>query len=360
MRVPERFRAGITRYRPADADALRQFHVRMRDEHSHEIGPAKFEWMFDRNPCRSPEGPGLWICRREQLVVGQQAEFRYDLSIRGQRQAAVWATDLMVDPAFRMRGVGPALMAAHLAGHRIAGGVNVSIDAYRMFLRAGFTDLGFVPVYVRPLDWRRTLRIAPVSPRLRRLSAAAAPVLRAFDLALGAVVRRSGTRLVPIDHFDDRVDSVWRAAAAAYPVLAWRDAAVLRWKLDERSDHDQLRRFLLVREETAVGYVVLRNDTTQRSTEPIAHVEDYLAPPRLVVPLLAHAAARARADGAIALVCKTLNAPADRRLRAVGFVQRQLGLGQPIRFMIHCTDAPELCALVCDPHNWLITAADIV
>jgi hypothetical protein len=30
----------------------------------------------------------------------------------------------------------------------------------------------------------------------------------------------------------------------------------------------------------------------------------------------------------------------------------------PIRFMVHCSDEPGICALVSDPDSWFVTAAD--
>jgi hypothetical protein len=55
---------------------------------------------------------------------------------------------------------------------------------------------------------------------------------------------------------------------------------------------------------------------------------------------------------------KTRNVPANRFLRVAGFVQRPPGGGGPIRFMVHCTDDDDVCALLRDPDRWLITSTD--
>lgn len=66
----------------------------------------------------------------------------------------------------------------------------------------------------------------------------------------------------------------------------------------------------------------------------------------------------ARRHGAVAMSVKTRNVPADRHLRAAGFVRRDRAADDPIRFMVRCADDPAVCALVDDPGSWFITSAD--
>jgi hypothetical protein len=87
-------------------------------------------------------------------------------------------------------------------------------------------------------------------------------------------------------------------------------------------------------------------------------VVDYLAPARWVAPLLVAAGVAARRDGAVAMSVKTRNRPADRYLRAAGFIRRRKGADDPIRFMVHCTDSEDVYGLVTDPNRWLVTSAD--
>jgi hypothetical protein len=105
-----------------------------------------------------------------------------------------------------------------------------------------------------------------------------------------------------------------------------------------------------------LGYVVFRMAGTQH--ERTAVVVDYLAPPRLVAPMLLAAAGEARRQGAIALSVKTRNEPADRYLRLAGFLRRDRGADAPIRFMVHCTAGSDLCGKVSSPASWFVTSAD--
>lgn len=358
-RVPARYLTGIARYRDGDADDLRAFQERMFGPGARQLDRARQSWLFERNPCRSPDGIGLWVCRRDGVIVGQQAEIPFALSIGGVRRPAVWSIDLMVEDAWRIRGVGPGLVATQLAERSLAGGLNVSDKGKRTYDRAGWTDLGIVPVYVRPLAVGRAVRLAPVPPQLRRLAPMVDPPLRAFDRTLARAARWAGVALEPVERFDDRVDAVWAAAARDYPVLAVRDAATTRWRLDDRPDRHLLRRFLLTRRGSPLGYVALR--PTSRAGDRAVAVVDYLAPVRWVAPLLALAAVAARDDGAVALLCKTRNPAADRSLRCAGFVRRSAVADPPIRFVFRCdedVEGPEVARLVSDPDNWLVTAAD--
>jgi hypothetical protein len=90
---------------------------------------------------------------------------------------------------------------------------------------------------------------------------------------------------------------------------------------------------------------------------PTAVIVDYLAAPRWVAPLLVAAGGVARRQGAVAMSVKTRNEPADRHLRTAGFVRRQRGTDEPVRFMVRCND-PVVAPLVNEPANWFVTSAD--
>jgi hypothetical protein len=376
--VPERFRAGIVRAGLDDHDELHTFRLHAFGSGTRQVDRARQAWL-DANPCAGPDGPGLWICRRGGAIVGQQAEIPLDLQVGRDRRRAAWAVDLMVDQAWQLRGIGPGLIATQMAEHTIALGLNLSDKGFAAYTKTGWTDLGIVPVYVRPLDARKALAAAPVSRRWRRLAPVAGPTLRTADALAAGTLRSTGTRLVPVNRLDERVDAVWAAAADHYPVLVRRDLSALAWRIDQRPDRDRLQRFYLMRRNRPLGYVVLRPTTWQgppdrslysltsgvaqspeRRDLPVVQVVDYLAPPRWVTSLMLAAGRAARRSGAVAMVVKTRNASADRRLRAAGFMRRDqvTATDMPIRFMAHCTDEAGICALVTDPDSWFVTAAD--
>ena len=355
MTVHERFKVGIARFRPSDAGELAEFQRSAFGEGSRQLDPERFEWLYERNPGHHDADPGLWVCRRNGVVVGQQAEIGFDAKIGDEQRPAVWAIDLMVDPEWRVRGIGPGLVDTHLQQRDVVVGVTPSEDAIKLYERFEWTDVGTVPSYLRPLDIRRTFQLAPVPARLRRFGPVLAPVLRIVDAVLRLVLRLAGLRLTQVDRFDERVDEVWARSSPDYPVLACRDTAHVRWRFDECPDAGELQRYHLTRGRRTLGYVVLQPG--ERWDHPVSLVVDYLAPRRWVAPLLTCAAHEARRQGAFALVCRTLNHPADRWLRLALFIRRGMGVAAPLRLLVHCT-TPVTGAVLANPDGWLLTAAD--
>lgn len=357
MTVPARFKAGIEPFGPDDADDLAAFQRATFGAGGRQLDPARSAWLFERNPHRTEGSTGIWICRRKGEIVGQQAEIAFRLVAGGREYAAGWAIDLMVAPEWRIRGVGPGLTAAYSEQRSCVAGLTQNEDAVNIYRRAGWADLGSVPVLMRPLDAAELVRRAPFAARLRR----AAPVLglggRVVDAVLAGGARLAGLRLVPVDSFDERVDQVWERSAPDYAVLSRRDATTVRWYFDERPEAAEYRRFYLVRGATVLGYVALR--ATEHWGGTTMSVIDYLAPARWVAPLLTLAGHWARRQGAFALMCRTRCAPAERSLRAAGFLERGQSGASPLRFFALCTVPDEaVTAAVARPEAWFVTAAD--
>jgi len=356
--VPQRFKAGITRYGPDDAADLADFQRHNFGDDARQLDPARFDWLFESNPHRQDgEGPALWICRRKDEIVGQQAEIPFTLVVDGAALPGGWAIDLMVAPDWRIRGVGPGLVSAHADESGLLVGLTQNQDAAGIYVTDGWTEVGSVPVYLRPVDARALLLTAPSMARLRPLAPVVGLGVRAVDLALGGLRRALGLKLVPVDRFDDRVDEVWERSAPHYDVLSRRDRTAVAWSFDQRPDADAHRRHYLVRGSKTLGYVVLRE--TQHWGGKTMAVVDYLAPPRWVPPLLTLAAHEARRQGAFAMMCRTLCAPADRVLRLSGFSRRGLDVSSPLRMFVHCPDGDDAVqASVGRSGDWFLTAAD--
>jgi hypothetical protein len=192
---------------------------------------------------------------------------------------------------------------------------------------------------------------------MRAAALFAAPTLKAARVVFGAAAGISGTRLVPIGEFDEHVDEVWRAVSGRYRVIARRDARILGWWFDENPRAGAIRRFYLMRRGEVLGYVVLRMDSWK--DEPVMVVLDYLVAPRWAIPLFALAVARAREEGSIALVCRTLNQPIDLTLRGMGFVRLGSASGGPVRLMVNpVQDDGSFRPALSDPKGWFLTSGD--
>ena len=356
MRMPTALLAGIRRYRADDAADLADFQLRTFGPDTRQVDRARDAWLFDRNPYRSGDDRDMWVCRRDDTIVGQQAAIPFVLQVGAVDHPAAWGIDLMVADEWRMRGPGPALLTTMLAEHPIVGVVNMSDAGYALCQGMGFTDLGIIPVYLRPLDLVRAADLGGLPGGARRVAPVAGPLLRAADTAAVAALRAAGVRLERVDRFDERVDEVWRVATQAGDVMmARRDAQAVAWSIDERPDRDRMQRYYLVRRGRTLGYVVLRTSSSAETHGVV--VVDYLAPPRWVAPMLVAAGVDARRQGAVAMSVKTRNEAADRYLRAAGFVRRARGADHPIRFMVYCRD-DELRSQLAERGRWYTTSAD--
>jgi GNAT superfamily N-acetyltransferase len=358
MSVEARFGHGVERFGPADGEELTRFQKRWFGAGSRQADPAQFAWLFEANPCRPTEGPELWVCRRNGAIVGQQSGIPFDLLVDRRTIRGSWGIDLMVDEGWRLRGVGPALMRTHVDSNRLVAGVNMSEAAYRVYRRWRWIEVGALTTYVRPIDTRRSLRVSPLEFRGKRAAGLfAAPTLKVASVVFGAAAGISGTKLVPIGEFDERVDGVWRAVSGRYRVIARRDARIVRWWFDQNPMSAGFGRFYLMRRGEVLGYVVLRLDSWK--DEPVMVVLDYLVPPRWAIPLFALAVAHAREEGAIALVCRTLNQPIDLTLRGMGFVRLGSASGGPVRLMVNpVQDDGALRPALSDPRGWFLTSGD--
>lgn len=348
MKPSTRVRGAVARCQPGDREDLHAFQRQMFGPASRQADHAAFAWRFERHPLRGPDGPDLWIARRDGQVVGQQCALPMLLRVGPRERRAAWAIDLMVAPPWRLRGVGPALYGAVRDSETILCGLGVSEDARPALRRAGWLDLGRVPRWLRllrPLEpGQRLLGTWMAGGRLAGLSRFAAPLLEGLDAVLWATARAAGTRFEAIAAFDRRVDALWPLAARHYPVIARRDFAHLAWRYDDSPQAAAYRRFVLLRGGTLLGWAVLRHE------REVAVLVDHLCEPRWQGALFVHCLAEARRQGATALACLALPRGTQAVLRSLGFVRRP-----GPRLVV---SADEEIALLSRPGNWFVTEGD--
>lgn len=305
----------ISRYQPEDRPALRAFQAEYFGAHSRQCDDRYSRWLFEKNPYQEPGRPSLWLCKRDGVVLGQQASIPVLLKAGDFEFKAAWGMDLMVRTEWRLKGVAPALSAAYEESADVLLGLAMSEAAHRAFVRRGWTDHGLLPFFVRPLDPHACSQ-TPHAPRfLARLTPefAARGSAYAAGALLGAL---SGMSLAPISAFDERVDSVWAVASGDYPVLVKRDFAYLRWRFDELPGASGYHRYYLVRRGEVVGFIVTRLEPWRGSM--VGRVIDYLAPRAALRPLFALVIRELNSQRAAAVFVEQLHAGVERVLRSVG------------------------------------------
>jgi GNAT superfamily N-acetyltransferase len=359
----DRIGAGVGRLTADDEPDWLEFQARSHGAGTRQADPAWLAWLR-ANPDLDGAGPRIWICRRDGEVVGSQSGVPFRLKEGSRTVPAQWAIDLFVEPAWRLRGVGPALIEAQLRSGGLVAGQGISDAAHRAYTRGGWNDLGDIPFYARPVNaaWiPRQLGLTGRRATTARL--ALGPALAATRWASRVMARAVQSRLEPIAAFDERADDVWADAAPAFDVIAVRDRRALAWRFDAIPGADSIARHYLMERDRVRGYVVTRVESWGGT--PVLAIVDYLASPAWLVPLLGGVLGLDTTRNVEAIQCRTLNAAGDRVFRATGFVRVSSSdppafltrrARTPRRFMINGGGTPQRPAF--ERARWFVTGAD--
>lgn len=354
MGYASRLADSVHRYSPEAQPALDRFRRRMFGEHARQVEPALFSWLFEQNPRRRRSGPDLWYIKKGEEVLGQQAGIPVRLMVDGRPVDASWAIDLMVQPKWRLRGVGPVLSGVHQQHWRVALALGLSEPAYRSCLRAGWTDLGSIDAAFRPLEITR-LPQPELSPPARLVVRLVPDVaVRGSAHAIAASVgHATHTHVEVIERFDERIDALWSKAEGSRSILVTRDLIGLRWRFDALPDPDLYTRLLLMHGDEVVGYVVVRMDDWDGL--PVGSIVDYFSAPQWTLPLFAHAVDELSRQGAAGVSWVGLDRVARLPLKRLGFISRPCST----RFMCKLRSRSDL-SIVRLGHraSWFLTAAD--
>jgi GNAT superfamily N-acetyltransferase len=300
-------------YRPFDeeiAEAIGRLFV----EDAAEKTPVRLRWRFEA----APHGTGAFAIARDTQaggrIVGLVGGTGSRLSAGGAVVETWQAVDLMVDSAYRGRGIFSALGKAFLegsaaGGQRMVWGFPNENAAVGWFGRFAWTRFGTAPFIIRPL---RTGYF------LRRL----APALGRIDLPLMSHRSKPDGRLQVIDRFGPEADRLWARFSRRIGCGSVRDAQWLNWRLLDRPDTDyrtvaaleggEMRAFvsscLLEKHGGRIFYVM----------EAMSGGEEDDA---LLTALLRHEVARAARLGAeVALAWCPTSAPTRSAYRRAGFL----------------------------------------
>jgi hypothetical protein len=323
----------------------------------------RFEWLYRQNPG----GPGhLAVLQASATggeparVVGTAGHGARVLHHRGTPRVAAVLADLAVDRAHRTAM--PAIMLARELRREVLARYDL-VYAYPnalaapLLLRLGYRELGRTRRYVLPLRHGPHMKAAigeRVGARLAGAAALLANGARAAIVAARAARAAVDLRLESMPDADGRLDELWRAASAAYPLIGVRDAAFVRWRFlarpDGRLELIGLRRR---RARALEAYAVV-----ERAGE-VAHVRDLFGHPAVLQPMLALLCARLAVAGAHSISVRLLGAPAlVAALEALGFRERadhRTIIADAGASLGGAGGAP---AELFDPASWYLTDAD--
>lgn len=162
---------------------------------------------------------------QDSKIVGVMAIVPMTLSTAEGPVQSYQAVDLVVDPAYRGRGLFSGMArklldgAAELGGALVWGFPNESA-AHAWFNRFGWIRLGLAPFMVRPL--RSGFALRHLAPALGRLDV---PLIR---------VRRGKPRGRVVERFGSEADRLWKRVAPQLGCAVERDSSWLNWRLFDR------------------------------------------------------------------------------------------------------------------------------
>ena len=333
------------------SEELEAAYARLYGEEAGEKSPERLRWRFRD----APGGEGWFAIARDAhaggTIVGFVGITASELAGGGEAVAAYQAVDLIVDPAYRGRGVFAALGKTLLDGAAGEGGAMVwgfpnDNAAPAWFGRFSWLRFGTAPFLVRPLR---------SGYFLRRL---ASPLGRADVRLVGKARKPHGLRA--IERFGAETDALWRAFGAGLDWAAERDSRWLNWRFADRPQ-SAYRSVGLGDGEGSLRALVT-SCVLDKHGGRIFYVMEALARPgeeRALAALLRHELARAADSGAdAALAWCPKRAPNRAAYRRAGFLPLPERL-RPVR--IHFGAKPlaeKLPAAALEGERWYVSYFD--
>ncbi|HEX3593905.1 MAG TPA: GNAT family N-acetyltransferase, partial [Polyangiaceae bacterium] len=143
---------GIRQMREGDVPELMRLRGAAHGATSVFTDRSYFDWAYSERPRAVGKPSELWLHESGGRIDGQVGVVPVDLKIANAHHDACWIFDLAVDQSARGKGTAGALVAAACKSTEAAMALEVSGGGKRVMLRAGWLDLGILPLYVRPID----------------------------------------------------------------------------------------------------------------------------------------------------------------------------------------------------------------
>lgn len=138
----------------ADLPAARAFMARVYGADALQAAPGRFDWLCGAHP----RGPAVSLCRDGDRIVGACCHVPTRLALGGRDVEAAFGFDLIVDAAWRGRGIASGLLALRLERFAASLSTGQSPAMAALYTKAGGRGLG--PI-VQALRVRRPPRSGP-------------------------------------------------------------------------------------------------------------------------------------------------------------------------------------------------------
>jgi GNAT superfamily N-acetyltransferase len=351
-----------SRYSPDDAqDCLWLLREIWGD--SEPAAPAYHDWQCGR----SPAGPAIATLGREVetgRVIGQVATIPINVRLSGKVRTAGLLLNPVADPGYQDHDIFVGLLRDVCALSEEEGiAFSYSFPdqlLYSTFVnKAGFRDIGSVPLLIRPLNPERlalktthSLVLGKTASIARKIWRTPPPAPRQEDLP--------GLEIGEVSSFDDYFAVFWDRVQHRFPVMVVRDPAYLNWRFVDVPTRKYMT-FAARSGGKVRGFIVLRAAPLgQFSAGLIVDlVVEASAEGRVAGRLLIDQAYSYSKDHDLDLVASLALRHTDefRLLRSRGFwVCPKFLQPQPYRLVVRCHDEEASPSrLAYDLRNWFVT-----
>ena len=242
----------------------------------HRQRSIKYDWCYGQ----TPQGVGrLYILGygENDTAIGVQGIVPRSWWFKGKAASVGICADLAVEK--NHRSIGPALTLVRRvieleqrlgSAEMLFGFPNSKSEA--LYRRAGYTKMGEITRYARPLRLRHWLARKGIPVPVVTLLGAIADLVLRTHVALSSMFLPQQWRCVPVTEFDKRFDELWsRVAPQAGPMVP-RNSGYLRWRFC-KSFVRQVRVMVLEANDGRIdGYVIYRIGENK-----MVSIQDFLA-----------------------------------------------------------------------------------
>jgi GNAT superfamily N-acetyltransferase len=245
----------IIRRRPEYDPAIFKLYGEVFGEEGGRRFEARWAWQYLENPSNDADDPIHWIAVEDGRLLGHISTMPFQMWWGDRDVRARSSLDQFVSPEARGRGVGIALVKAHIDDIDLGLALGMTGSSYPIFKKF-FTDIGPVPAYLRVLDASAVAR--------RRWGTVAGTVAGPIiGLGLSVLAKRfgpaAGLEVREVTTFTDEYTDLWTRARASYASIVRRDQAYLRWKY-ERCPYHAYRILEARTRGTLSGFAIVRDE----------------------------------------------------------------------------------------------------
>jgi len=354
-----------SRYSPADDQDCLQLLRKIRGD-SETAALAYHEWQCQRSPAGAAIASLARGAETGQLV-GQAVTIPINVRLSGKVRTAGLSLNPVVDPGYEDGDIFVGLMRDVCAFSAEAGiaysyGFPDQLSYSKFVNKAGFRDIGSIPLLIRPLNPERLALKATRSAVLGKTASIARKIWRTPPLA-PPQEGPPGLEIVEVGSFDDSFAVFWDRIQHRFPVMVVRDPAYLNWRFSDAPTREYMT-FVARSDGKIRGFAVLRVAALGGFSAGLIVdlVVETSAEGRLAGRLLIDRAYSYSKDHDLDLVASLALRHTDefRLLRSRGFwVCPKFLQPHPYRLVVRCHDEEASPSrLAYNLRNWFVTMGD--